>query len=71
MATARVRVLLNVGDQSEIVADVPPAERSAPVRYPTADIAAAVGVVREYLPGMVLLADVGDDDRLTGWRRCS
>jgi hypothetical protein len=69
MATARVRVLLNIGDQAEIVADVPPAERTAPVRYPAEEIAAAVGVGRQELPGMVLVADVGDDDHLSGWRR--
>lgn len=69
MATARVRVLLTVGDEAEIVADVPPAERSEPVRYPAAEIEAAVGVGRQELPGMVLEATVGDDDRLSGWRR--
>lgn len=63
-----VRVLLLLGDQAEIVADVPPAERDEPARYPAADIATAVGVPVSDLPGRRLTADVGDDHRLTGWQ---
>jgi len=63
----RVRVLLLVGDEAEIVADVPPAERDEPARYPAAEIAEAVGVDVKELPGKVLMADVGRDDRLSGW----
>jgi len=70
MTTDRVtvRVLLFVGDQAEIVADVPPGERAEPVRYPAADIAAAVGVPVAALAGKRLTANVGHDDRLSGWR---
>ncbi|MGP4085474.1 hypothetical protein [Streptomyces sp. KR55] len=64
-----VRVLLLFGDQAEVVADVPPAERGEPERYPAAEIAAAVGVPVSDLPGMRLTAVVGDDDRLSGWQR--
>ncbi|MEV4974428.1 hypothetical protein [Streptomyces scopuliridis] len=63
-----VRVLLLIGDQAEIVADVPPEERGAPVRYRAAEIGEAVGVPVRDLPGRLLTADVGDDDRLSGWR---
>ena len=63
-----VRVLLLFGDQAEVVADVPPAERGEPARYPVADIAGAVGVPASDLPGTRLSAVVGDDDRLSGWR---
>ncbi|MET9815308.1 hypothetical protein [Streptomyces sp. NPDC006355] len=63
-----VKVLLLFGDQAEIVADAPPAERSEPARYPAADIAAAVGVGVSDLPGTRLTADVGEDDRLSGWQ---
>lgn len=63
-----VRVLLLIGDQAEIVADVPPAERAGPDRYPAAEIAAAVGVPVSDLPGKRLTADVGPDDRLSGWQ---
>ncbi|MBA9050537.1 MULTISPECIES: hypothetical protein [Streptomyces] len=72
MATDRVtvRVLLLFGDQAEIVAaDVPAGERAEPERYPAAEIAAAVGVPVSYLPGMQLMADVGDDGRLASWQR--
>lgn len=64
-----VRVLLLFGDQAEIVADVPAGERAEPQRYPAADIAAAVGLPVTDLPGERLTADVGDDGRLSGWRR--
>ncbi|MFE6408503.1 hypothetical protein ACFVOR_16390 [Streptomyces sp. NPDC057837] len=63
-----VKVLLLFGDQAEVVADVPPLERSEPARYPAAEIAAAVGVPVNDLPGTRLTAEVGDDDRLSGWR---
>lgn len=66
--TAAVRVLVTVGDQAEIVADVPPAERGEPVRYPAAEVAEAAGIPVETLSGRRLLAEVGDDDRLSGWR---
>ncbi|WAZ20191.1 hypothetical protein STRCI_001290 [Streptomyces cinnabarinus] len=70
MTTERVsvRILLLVGDEAEVVADVPPGERAEPERYPAADIAAAVGVTVDDLPGHRLTADVGDDQRLSGWR---
>lgn len=64
-----VRVLLLFGDQAEIVADVLPEERAAPERYPAAEIAAAVGVPVNDLPGVQLSAEVGEDGRLSGWRR--
>lgn len=63
-----VHVLLLVGNQAEIVADVPPEERAEPVRYPAAEIAEAVGLPAAELPGKRLTADVGPDDRLAGWR---
>ncbi|MFF5435188.1 hypothetical protein ACFY5K_34910 [Streptomyces griseofuscus] len=71
MATDRVtvRVLLLFGDQAEIVADVPAGERAEPQRYPAAEIAAAIGVLVSDLPGLQLMADVGDDGRLAGWQR--
>ncbi|MGW1796893.1 hypothetical protein ACWCQN_12995 [Streptomyces sp. NPDC001984] len=70
MTTERVnvRVLLLFGDQAEIVADIPPEERADPERYPAAEIAEAVGVDVDRLPGMRLIADVGEDGRLSGWQ---
>jgi len=70
MTTERVKVqvLLLFGDQAEIVADVPPAERAAPERYPAAEIAEAVGVSLRELPGTRLTAEAGADGRLSGWR---
>lgn len=70
MSTQRVpvRVLLLLGDKAEIVADAPPEERAEPTRYPAAEIADAVGVPAAELPGKRLTADVGEDDRLSGWR---
>lgn len=62
-----VKVLLLFGDQAEIVADAPDA--GDPVRYPAAEIAAAVGAELSDLPNMRLSAAVGADDRLNGWRR--
>ncbi|MFI1030755.1 hypothetical protein [Streptomyces sp. NPDC020951] len=67
--TVNVRVLLLFGDQAEIVADVPAEERAEPQRYPAADIAEAAGIPVDQLAGARLTAEVGDDDRLTGWRR--
>ncbi|MFE6362957.1 hypothetical protein ACFVP3_23535 [Streptomyces sp. NPDC057806] len=64
----KVRVLLLFGDQAEVVADVPPAERGEPERYPAADIAAAVGVSVSDLPGQRLTAEVGEEHRLSGWQ---
>ncbi|MEV5606997.1 hypothetical protein [Streptomyces sp. NPDC052225] len=63
-----VKVLLLFGDQAEVVADVPAGERAEPVRYPAAEIAAAVGLGVKELPGRTLSAEVGADDRLSGWR---
>jgi hypothetical protein len=63
-----VRVLLLVGDQAEIVADVPPEERDEPERYPAEEIAAAVGLEAAQLPGKRLVADVGNSGRLSGWQ---
>jgi hypothetical protein len=70
MSTERVavRVLLIFGDQAEIVADVPPQERADPERYPAAEIAAAVGVPVEELPGKRLTAEVGRGGVLSGWQ---
>nr|WP_234329553.1 MULTISPECIES: hypothetical protein [Streptomycetaceae] len=65
----RVRVLLLVGDEAEIVADVRPEERAEPQRYPVEEIAEAAGVPRGELPGVVLTAVVGAGDRLHGWQR--
>lgn len=64
--TVRVKVLLLVGAEAEIVADA--ADAAAPVRYPAADIADAVGVAVADLPGVRLVAEVGADDRLSGWK---
>ncbi|WP_330349597.1 hypothetical protein [Streptomyces sp. NBC_00582] len=64
-----VKVLLLFGDQAEIVADVPAEERAEPQRYPAADVAAAAGIPLDELAGARLTAEVGDDDRLSGWRR--
>ncbi|MFJ1581578.1 hypothetical protein [Streptomyces sp. NPDC088182] len=63
-----VRVLLLIGDEAEIVADVPVEERGEPVRYPAVEIGEAAGLPVRDLPGKLLTADVGDDDRLSGWR---
>ncbi|MFJ6730012.1 hypothetical protein ACIQPQ_34445 [Streptomyces sp. NPDC091281] len=68
MEPVHVRVLLLVGDMAEIVADVPPEERAAPERYRAADIAVAVGVPLDRLPGKQLSAEVGRDGRLSGWK---
>lgn len=70
MSTERVtvEVLLLLGDQAEVVADVPPEERGEPARYPAAELAEAVGVPVDQLPGKRLTAEAGDDDRLSGWR---
>lgn len=62
-----VKVLLLFGHQAEIVADVPPEERDDPERYPAAEIAEAVGVPVDELPGVRLTADVGVGE-LSGWR---
>jgi len=64
----KVRVLLLVGDQAEVVADVPPEERAEPVRYSAAVIAEAVGLKSRELAGKRLTAVVGPDDRLMGWQ---
>ncbi|MEU9245850.1 hypothetical protein [Streptomyces sp. NPDC048385] len=69
MSRVNTRVLLLVGDQAEIVADVAPEDRAAPERYSAAEIAEAVGVPVEDLPGLRLSAEAGPDERLTGWQR--
>ncbi|MGW7198476.1 hypothetical protein [Streptomyces chryseus] len=61
-----VKVLLLVGDQAEIVADV--ADPADPVRYPAQVIAEEAGVSVRELAGMRLTAEVGPSDRLAGWR---
>ncbi|MCX5286236.1 MULTISPECIES: hypothetical protein [unclassified Streptomyces] len=61
-----VKIVLLFGDQAEVQADAPDAE--PPVRYPAAEIAEAVGLAPAELPGKKLTADVGNDDRLSGWR---
>ncbi|MER8030705.1 hypothetical protein ABTZ78_17300 [Streptomyces bauhiniae] len=63
-----VRVLLVIGTEAEVVADVPPAEREAPVRFPASEIADAVGLEVGDLPGRALTAVVAAGDRLTDWR---
>ncbi len=63
-----VRVLLLIGDEAEIVADVPSEERGEPQRYAAAEIAEAAGVPVRELAGARLTAEVGGDDRLSGWR---
>ncbi|MGW0599941.1 hypothetical protein ACWD11_22695 [Streptomyces sp. NPDC002776] len=70
MSTERipVRVLLLIGDEAEIVADVPADERDEPQRYPAAAISEAVGIPLDKLAGARLTAEVGEDDRLSGWR---
>ncbi|MBZ6175577.1 hypothetical protein KVH22_29940 [Streptomyces olivaceus] len=70
MTTERVpvQVLLLLGDQAEVVADVAPEERDDPARYPAAEIADAVGVPAAELPGTRLTAEAGQDGRLSGWR---
>ncbi|MEU0199148.1 MULTISPECIES: hypothetical protein [unclassified Streptomyces] len=64
----KVKVLVLFGDQAEIVADVPLEERGEPVRYPAAEVAAAVGLTPDELPGRALTAVVEPDDRLSGWQ---
>ncbi|MGW7085035.1 hypothetical protein ACWGH2_16305 [Streptomyces sp. NPDC054871] len=61
-----VKVLLLFGGQAEVVADAPDA--AEPVRYSAAEIAVAVGLEPGELPGTRLTAEVGPDDRLSGWR---
>ncbi|MFE0036818.1 hypothetical protein [Streptomyces sp. NPDC059015] len=61
-----VKVLLLVGDQAEIVADAP--DPAAPERYPATEIAEAVGLPTDELPGRQLTAVVGAGDRLSGWQ---
>ncbi|MEV8600460.1 hypothetical protein AB0465_11340 [Streptomyces griseoviridis] len=64
----RVRVLLVVGEEAEVVADVPADERAEPVRYPAGDVASAVGLSVRELPGKRLTAVVDGRDRLSEWR---
>ncbi|HEV7934973.1 MAG TPA: hypothetical protein VGP70_22020 [Actinomadura sp.] len=60
-----VRVLLNFGDQAELVTPVHPA--SNPLRMPAADIARDVGLPAYELPGRHFTA-VQDGDRLRDFR---
>lgn len=62
-----VRVLLLIGDQAEIVADVPAEERADPERYPVSEVAESTGLDVSELPGKRLSAAVDDRGRLTGW----
>ena len=62
----KVRVLLLIGDQAEIVADAPDA--GTPQRYPAGEISEATGGPVSNLPGTRLTATVGADDRLRNWR---
>lgn len=62
----KVKVLLLVGDQAEVVANA--GDAVDPVRYPAAEIARAVGLEARQLPGRRLTAEVGRDDRLSGWQ---
>lgn len=64
----RVRVLLVFDNQAEVVADVRAEERSEPVRYPASEIATAVGLPAQELPGRRLTAAVGAADVLSAWR---
>lgn len=64
--TVQVKVVLLFGDQAEVRADALDADGVD--RYPAAEIAEALGVPTDELPGMRLLADVGAGDRLTNWR---
>ncbi|MFF5984404.1 hypothetical protein ACFY78_36735 [Streptomyces olindensis] len=64
----KVKVLLLFGNDAEIVADAPLEDRGEPARYPAAEVAAAVGLTPDELPGRSLTAVVGRDDRLSGWR---
>ncbi|MEV5472769.1 hypothetical protein AB0L66_10480 [Streptomyces sp. NPDC052207] len=64
----QVRVLLLLGEQAEIVADVPEEEQAEPERYSAAEIAEAVGLEPRQLPGKVLTAELDARDRLTGWQ---
>ncbi|MGW1803051.1 hypothetical protein ACWCQN_46370 [Streptomyces sp. NPDC001984] len=63
-----VRVDLLLGDQAEIVGHAPPAVIAKPERYPAEEIAAALGVPVDELPGAWLTAEVGDHGRLLGWQ---
>ena len=60
-----VRVLLMFGDQAELT--TPHRDHTDPVRVPAADIAAALEVPAEQLPGRELVALVGDGGELLGF----
>ncbi|MEU0444329.1 hypothetical protein [Streptomyces tendae] len=70
MTTKRitVRIPLLFGDQTEIVADVSPAERGELERHPASVIAASVAVSVSDLPNVRLTADIGDDHSLYDWQ---
>ncbi|MCX5529826.1 hypothetical protein OG785_04525 [Streptomyces sp. NBC_00006] len=62
----RVKVVLLFGDEVEVTADAEDAV--TPVRYPAVEIAEAVGLDVQDLPGRKLTADVDAGERLSGWR---
>ncbi|MGW2939923.1 hypothetical protein ACWGQ5_41160 [Streptomyces sp. NPDC055722] len=70
MTTDRVtvRVLLLSGDQAELVDHTSPAASTEPRRYPATEIASAIGVEIDDLPGAWLTAEVGDHGQLFGWQ---
>ncbi|MFG2144116.1 hypothetical protein ACGFRG_07940 [Streptomyces sp. NPDC048696] len=61
----QVKVLLLVGAEAEVIADA--TDAATPVRYPAAEIAAAVGLSERELPGKKLTAEVDSRERLSGW----
>lgn len=61
-----VKILLLVGEEAEVVADVPDA--GGPVRYPAGEIAEAVGIPAGDLPGRRLVAEADESGLLSGWR---
>ena len=65
--TVNVKCLLIVGDEAEIVADAEDA--TVPQRYPAVAVAQEADLPLRQLAGAKLTADVGDDDRLTNFRR--
>ncbi|MFD7016103.1 hypothetical protein [Streptomyces sp. NPDC059928] len=64
--TVNIKILLLIGDEAEVVADVPDAD--TPVRYLAGEIAEAVGVPVRELPGTRLVAEADERGRLSGWR---
>ncbi|MEU6318130.1 hypothetical protein [Streptomyces sp. NPDC047009] len=70
MTTERVNVhvLLLFGDQAGLVGHASPGASTEPRRYPATEIASAIGVEIDDLPGAWLTAEVGDHGRLLGWQ---